>query len=35
VKGIKKGTQRFRAVMSCPGVANSIITEESTEVYGD
>jgi uncharacterized repeat protein (TIGR01451 family) len=35
VKGIKKGTQRFRAVMTCPGLANSIITEESTEVYGD
>ena len=35
VKAIKKGTQRFRAVMNCPGVANSIITEESTEVYGD
>jgi uncharacterized repeat protein (TIGR01451 family) len=35
VKGIKKGTQRFRAVMTCPGLSNSIITEESTEVYGD
>ena len=33
VKGVQAGTQRFRAVMSCPGMSNSIITEESTEVY--
>jgi len=35
VKGIAKGTHRFRAVLSCPSITNAIITEESTEVYGD
>jgi uncharacterized repeat protein (TIGR01451 family) len=35
VKGTAQGTQRFRAVMSCPSMSNAVITEESTEVYGD
>jgi uncharacterized repeat protein (TIGR01451 family) len=34
VQGVMKGTQRFRAVMKS-AVSEALITEESTEVYGD
>ena len=35
VKGIATGQHAIRAIMSCPAMTNSIVTEEATEVYGD
>jgi hypothetical protein len=35
VKGIAKGTQRFRAAMTAAALSNAVLTEETTEVYGD
>jgi uncharacterized repeat protein (TIGR01451 family) len=35
VKGTKVGSHAIRAMASCPAMPNTIVTEESTAVYGD